>query len=624
MKEKLKIGVITNSILSRTGLGRNAKCWLPILYKTGKYDIHFLSQGQNDNDPSFQKLPWKNFGVFKNFDQQRFNSDPNYQRIIAYSNTAVEDFVLSNKLQVVVALDDPWAFLPEFFFKTDWYKHMKDNFLIDITIDSEPVLPLIKEWAQNCPNIHFWSGFGKRVLEKEDFQTYKHIQILRGAGDGREFKPLPKSEQLQLRRSFGIKDDEKIIIYVFRNQLRKLAYSHMEALVEFKKKHPNKKIRLLYHTNISEPGGWPIPQIRDELKLDKEDLLVTYNCKACGNWIVKPFEGEDINCPHCNNQRCMVTPGVGATIDEHELNKIYNLADACASIFTSGGQENNCVESMLCGLPLACPDYSSGEDFVRSGLVQEIKGTFTRESNTSFKKFVPDIGSIVKFYEYIWNLSEEKRNDLVKRAREWAIKEFSPEVIAKQIETFIDSRKPIDWEPYFNKKKELKDPNAPIENIQDDFEFLVTAYERILKMMDMRDKTKPEIIHWMNFLNQPKDKNQLRNELISTFRNVAAQKNAEMQQISFDSLLLNNGKKNFLIVCPESASDCLYVSALCKSFRESYPSDKWNLYIGTKPEYMELFDCCQYIDKMLPFQDFMNNEIVCIGAGTNKKIFDGY
>ena len=40
------------------------------------------------------------------------------------------------------------------------------NVLLDLTVDSEPILPLGKEWAQNCPNIHFWSGFAKRVLEK--------------------------------------------------------------------------------------------------------------------------------------------------------------------------------------------------------------------------------------------------------------------------------------------------------------------------------------------------------------------------------------------------------------------------------------------------------------------------
>jgi len=108
------------------------------------------------------------------------------------------------------------------------------------------------------------------------------------------------------------------------------------------------------------------------------------------------------------------------------------------------------------------------------------------------------------------------------------------------------------------------------------------------------------------------------------FRQVGHQENLKKNNVGFDSLLDNNGKKNFLIVCPESAGDCLYVSATLKSFRESYPEKNWNLYLATKPEFIELYDLNPYLTKVLPFQDFMNNEIVCLGAGTNKKIVDGY
>ncbi len=627
-QKKLKVGFISNSPLIKTGLSRNVKAILPILYKTNKYDIYFLNQSMGDNDPNYQRFPWKNEGVMKNFDQNRINQDQQYARTCAYGNLAIEDWVVKNKLDVVITWDDGWAFLPEFYFKKDWYQHIKENFLIDITVDSEPILPLIKEWARECPNFHSWSGFAERLLKQEDSKLYGHIKTLRGAIDSQQFKPLSKQEKLDLRHKFGISDSEKIILYLGRNQIRKNSFhANQEALALWKQKNPDKKIRLLFHTKVNEPNGWPIDQIREELKLDKNDILVTYFCRNCQDWNVRSYENEDIDCPHCKAQKSRVTAGIDSTINEHDLNKIYNISDACCSSFTSGGQEYNLVESMLSGLPLACPDYSCGEDFILSGFVKEIKGTYYREFNTSFYKFTPDINSIVDFYEYIWNLKNEDREILVKNAREWAIKEFDAKSISKQIEEWMDTRKPIDWDSYFNRKKELKDLNAQLTqeefNIKDDKEYIKVCYKKLLNM-EVKDSDEG-LLHWERFLSQPKDKGQLRNELIQSFKMAANQHNQKVQpQIPFESLLLNNGKKQFLLVCKESAGDILYASSLLKSLRNNYPSNEWNIYFACEPQFNELLDCNLYIDKILPYQQFMESEIHCTGQGDRKGDFDAY
>ena len=622
--KKLNVGFLSNSLLIKTGLSRNTRALLPLLYKSNKYNIFYLNQGMGDNEPNYQKFPWKNEGCIKPHDHQRMQQDQNFARICSYGNTAVEDWVTKNKLDVVITWDDGWAFMPDFYFKKDWFAHIRDNFLIDITIDSEPILPLIKEWARECPNFHSWSGFAERQLKTEDSQLYGHIKTLRGAIDSEQFKPLSKKERLDLRHKFNISDDEKIIIYLGRNQLRKNSFAaNQEALAIWKQKYPDRKIRLLFHTKVNEPNGWPIDQIREELKLNKEDILFTYFCRNCQAWDIQNYTGEDLDCPHCNAKKSRVTAGIDSTITEYDLSKIYNIADASCSSFTSGGQEYTLVESMLAGLPLACPNYSCGEDFILSGLVKEIKGSYYRESNTSFKKFTPDINSIVDFYEYIWNINDKDREILVKNAREWAIKEFDASNISKQIEQFLDTRKPIDWDYYFNRKKELKNFQAKIEDKQSDDEFIDHCYKEILNMnLPENDSGKQ---HWAKFLSQDGDKRKLRESLVNSFRGAAIEHNKKIQpQIPFESLLLNNGKKQFLIVCPESAGDCLYVSATLKSFRESYPSNEWNLYLATKPEFMELFDLCPYLDKILPYQDFMQSEIACLGRGTEKRMFDGF
>ncbi len=212
---KLRIGFITNCLVGgKTGLARNVKALLPILYKTGKYEIFFLAQGMPDNDPNFLKLPFKCEGVFKNFDQIRFQQDPNYQRFVAYGNAAVEEFVVKNKLDVVFHIDDIWSADSGAYLNSDWYSNIKENFVQWTTADSEPILPAFKEWAQKCPNMWFWSSFAERILKTENNELYGHCQTMHGSIDSNDFKPLLSEERLKLRHKFNIKDDEKVIIEI--------------------------------------------------------------------------------------------------------------------------------------------------------------------------------------------------------------------------------------------------------------------------------------------------------------------------------------------------------------------------------------------------------------------------
>lgn len=143
--------------------------------------------------------------------------------------------------------------------------------------------------------------------------------------------------------------------------------------------------------------------------------MATYCCQSCGDWNIQPFEGEDLECGVCKNKK-RHTAGVMSTINEKDLNKIYNIADGSCSVFTSGGFEYTHAESLLAGIPLASVNYSCGEDFCKQDFVFEVKPTqnLTRECGTGFKKFVPDINSIVEFYEYIESMDEQKRQDVVK------------------------------------------------------------------------------------------------------------------------------------------------------------------------------------------------------------------
>jgi len=623
-EKKLRVGFVSNPPIIKTGLAKNMQAILPLLYKTKKYELFFLAQGVKDDEPNLQKFPWKCEGVFKNFDMQRFQQDDGYKRVVSYGSFAIADFVLKNKLDCLVLSDDQWAFLNEFYLNTEWFQYMKNNILPIITADSEPLLPQIKEWAEKCPNMRFWSEFAPRILKEENPEKFKHCDVIYGALHIDWFKPLLKHEKQKLRKKNNISQDEKIILYLSRNQTRKIFPAHMEGLVKFRKRHPNKKLRLLFHCSLLEPGGWPLNQIREQYGLNKEDVLVTYYCIKCTNWNIQPFEGEDLDCPVCHAQKSRKTAGVGSTINEEELNKIYNIADGSASIFNSGSFEYTNPESMLAGIPLACPNYVCGEDFISSKYVYQIKGTYTWEHQTGFRKFVPDTNSVCDFFEYIYDLPENKRIELVNKAREWAIDKFDRNKIVKKYEEFFDSCKSIDWQPFLERKKELKNPNAQIQDIPDDIEFVKECYKQILTCPDVEKSDNGGYNHWINFLKQPTDKVKLRNDMLNCFRNAAHTHNRQHNPVPFDMELIKNDKKHLLIVLKESIGDIILSTSLLESFRKNYPKDAWNIYYATSPQYKEILEANQNIDKILDFQQFFESEVACIGMGKNKGPFDAY
>jgi len=112
------------------------------------FDLFFLAQGMSDGDPNFQKLPWPTFGVFKNVDQNRFNTDEGYRRWISYGNGAVADFVIGNKIDIVIHSDDIWSSSLDAYVRQDWFQHLKQNFIQHTTCDSVPILPDFKEWTK--------------------------------------------------------------------------------------------------------------------------------------------------------------------------------------------------------------------------------------------------------------------------------------------------------------------------------------------------------------------------------------------------------------------------------------------------------------------------------------------
>lgn len=614
---KKRVGIVTSCILLKTGFSNNLRYLMPFLWRLDKYELFHLNQGMPPT-PDFLRFPWKNDAALSPgmFNQARFNADPAYQRDVSYGNLAVQKFIIDNKLDYLLLIEDPWGYSPDYYFKSSWWSQMKNNTLLWTTVDSLPVLPLVKEWSQNCPNIWFWASFGVKALQQEDYEKYKHLKWVYGCLDTKEWNIISRKEKIELRQKNNIDPQTNLFLVLGRNQLRKIGYPvSIETLVKFKRQYPEYKAKLHFHCSYSDQG-FPLERLTMELGLQREDILVTYFCRGCGEWEIKPFVGEDQDCRFCHAQRSQITAGVTSTISNRELSKIIGISDACISCYTSGGFEYINPQALLCGLPLLCTEYSSGEDFVEQEFVSRLDGTFTYEMGTGFKKHVPNQNTMVKFYKKICEMSEKERLEIGKRGREWALKTFDVNIIGKKVEEWIDSVSPHNWD-FQLPKQQLKNPNAQIENIPEDAAWVKQLYNKILNC----EPDPNGWSYWQNLLKQGAPRDQILNQ----FRSIATndnQKLGQLQQQTLESLLDKNDKKRLLITMPDSIGDVFLLSSTFESLRKRYPRPEWTIYLATNPQYYELVEANPLIDHLIPYNPSMDNLLAMEGAGDQKGLFN--
>ena len=289
MKKKT---VLIHSNFSRafTGFGKNKKNIMRYLFDTGKYNLVELANGIDQNNQITETVPWECMGsLLPPENMQGLPADR--QRDEGYGLTLVDQAVKKFKPDVYIGIEDIWAF-NNYHLKPWWNKI---NTMVWTTLDSLPILPQAIEYAPKIKNYYVWSSFAETALAEKG---YNHVKTLRGSLDIKNFFRLEDKKRKILRQKHGL-NDEYIIGFVFRNQLRKSVPNLLEAFKAFKKKEP--KAKLLLHTHWSE--GWDIPRILGEKNIKAEDVLTTYVCNKCHSYHVRSFTGQEQGCPHCGTQK---------------------------------------------------------------------------------------------------------------------------------------------------------------------------------------------------------------------------------------------------------------------------------------------------------------------------------
>jgi glycosyltransferase involved in cell wall biosynthesis len=624
MKKK-KVVLHTDYSLAKTGFGRNARAILSHLWKTGKYDLVHYCCNYSYSNPELQKTPWKTVGCLPDNPQETHNylnsfrpEERDYRyRQMNYGDYMLDRVILEERPDVYIATQDIWGI--NYAVDRFWFKNISS--VLWTTLDSRPLLQQAIDVAPKTKHYWMWSNFATKDMHA---LGHKHVSTVHGAIDERYFHRLPDEERLKLRTANNIPQNAFIIGFVFRNQLRKSVPNLLEGYSIWKKKRPNIKSYLLLHTNFSE--GWPVHDLAKEYGVPLNEILTTHVCHQCKNYEVKEFKGQHVDCRFCGTkgvQPCQEHPegrGQQTTnilfgVSESHLNEVYNLMDVYCHPFTSGGQEIPIQEAKFAELITLVTNYSCGEEMCEpeAGSIP-LEWNEYRENGTNFRKASTCPKSIAAKIDDVFLMSPTTRATMGKKARQWALDNFSVEGVGKQIEAFLDSC-PLANYDFVEKQNELKNPDAQIPSIQKDSQWLIQLYKDILKMeVDEKDAGHK---YWMEELK----KGAPRQQVEAYFRQEATKENKRKRPLNFEDLLdKDDAGKRILFVIPESIGDVFNSTSLFPSIKKQYP--EYNLYVATKPENFDILSCNPHIHRVLEYFPQMDNQIWLEGAGAHKGFFE--
>ena len=283
--------------------------------------------------------------------------------------------------------------------------------------------------------------------------------------------------------------------------------------------------------------------------------------------------------------------------------------------FTSGGQEIPIQEAKLTELITLVTDYSCGEDncSIESGGIP-LKWSEYREPGTQFIKASTDSDSICSEIENVYKMDQSAKREIEKISRQWAIDNFSIQVIGKQLEDIIDNMPTVDYD-FENTPIVLNENYNPKENMNA-HEFIIDLHKNFVN--EDVDSNSSAFKFWINKI----ESNEINgNQIIEHFRNISKQLNAKNIKIDFGSLFDSKDEgKRIAVIIPQSDTDVLLINSLMKNLKKQYP--QYNIYIFTRPEYFNFIEDNPYIYKCMEYSELLENILILEGGGDHKGFFE--
>jgi glycosyltransferase involved in cell wall biosynthesis len=599
----MKILFVSNFSKAVTGFGKNMKNVLRALHEDPRFEVVEAANGCLYG--ADLRTPWKSYGTFPSNPsvRQKIEANPHEKRMAEYGNHTIDDIVYAEKPDIIVGIEDIWAF--------DWAKRKWFNeipVVIWTTLDSSPVLQQAYDLAPKVDKFLVWASFAEKEMKKNGVDN---VETIHGAIDLSHFHPLEDEKRQKLRERHGI--DDFLVGFVFKNQLRKSVPNLLEGFKQFQEKNPNAK--LLLHTDwVVSDNTWDIPRYIKEKGLHPASVLATYLCEGCKRYQLLPYTGEKIRCSCCGGEDTLVTKSNMFGVTEHELNEIYNMMDVYCHPFTSGGQELPVQEAKAAGLTTLVTEYSCGTDCCYENMGGlPLKWVEYREPYTQFIKATTLPESICEQLQRVKDFTEEEKQIMKNRSLNWVGLNFSVKRTVEKLTSIFEEFGKCEWD--FNREDKYYDSDFEPDSALHDTEWVQSLYKGIFDK-DF-DDSHVEVKESLQVIQR-----EGRDKLHEYLKAAARQKNAEKKgrETSLEDLLDGKKQDRIAVVLPESAGDVLMCNSLLSNLKKLYP--KKDIYFFTNPMFFPMVNANPAIHKLIPYKEGLDNLLLLEGQGKHSGYFD--
>lgn len=401
---KKRVLLVTDFSALPTGYGVYARELLYRLQAFG-YEVAELACYVSQSDPRVFQQPWP---VYANKPEEGsaewhpYHSSPSMELGEFTFNSVCLHFMP----HYVLDFRDPWAF--EYQAYSPFRKFY--NWIISPTTDAFPLNPEWVEMFGDADAVLSYSEFGRdTILEQGDV----NFLDVASPGTSNYFHQFDAQRRISNRNKYGIPENIHIAGTVMRNQPRKLFPDLFDAFSKHIHESGRNDTFLYCHTAFPDLG-WNIPELLIKYGLSNR-VLFTYKCRKCEHVSVKFFNDTLAFCDKCRNFSCNIA-GVGNGLSTKELSDIYNLFDFYIQASSFEGFGIPVVEAVMCGLNVACTNYSSMESFIKNINVTPIEILkLEKEASTGRNYAILDVSSLTKIMNRFFSLS---RHDLYSTGKE--------------------------------------------------------------------------------------------------------------------------------------------------------------------------------------------------------------
>jgi glycosyltransferase involved in cell wall biosynthesis len=324
-----------------------------------------------------------------------------YQGVLVYpsgQDPFNEDVILDHyidwKADMLITCKEPWCFQSS--------HRWAYNFCPHAIIDHSPVSPAITSRLHTAFRIIVVSRFAQKELAQAGFT--ENVRYVPHGCATDIFRPL--ENRAECKKLWFIKDpDDFTVLFVGKNQSRKMIPHVLKAYKLFRERNPDVKSHMLLWTDVN-----PISreQYEGAVALGVADVGVNLLPE-----IMNLGLGEVVLWPDAKLVREGLPDWAGP--EGHDMVKLYNAADVVISLSGEGFWLPG-LEAQSTGTPVICAEYGAAPEICGAGLTVPVEDYVIL--NTPGTRY--PVCSLDKAAEALAKIMNADRGKLAKKARTFA------------------------------------------------------------------------------------------------------------------------------------------------------------------------------------------------------------